>query len=678
VTKSPDQESYLSGTPVQLTATAFPGWTFTGWSGDLSGSTNPATITMDGNKTVTATFIQDVYTLEVTVIGFGSISKVPEQESYLSGTLVQLTATADPGWTFTGWSGDLSGITNPATITMDGNKTITATFTQGQYSLTVTPVGSGSVSRDNEEPYYLNDVVQLTATADPGWTFTGWSGDLVSTDNPTSITINGNMNVTATFTQNTYTLTIDMTGEGTVDRSYAGPYHYGDDVQLTAIPAMGWHFVRWTGDLISTDNPVSFWMDGNKSVIAVFEQDVVNLIVNVTGSGSVTQDPLPQYLYGASVELTAIPAIGWHFVRWEGDLTGTENPKTIILNGNKIVIAIFEQNNFTLMVNITGSGSVSKNPDQTSYLDGASVELTAVPATGWHFVRWEGDLTGSVNPETITLNGNKAVTAVFEQLPIEVILSIIQANGGTISVEPAIGPYYVGDTVTFTASAATGYTFFHWTGFTNQTTNPLTMVLDGNKTVSAYFQKGLLRESFDTLTNWVTKGKASMTLDSQLFNEGTSSIRLTMPAREGYGYLIKTVNWDLSPTDERGNLRFWVYLSGTGTPSRLEIVLANDPAMKNSWIATIDVTQLSPGWNLVELSTVNWTLKGKASWISPIIRLQLNAYGSGGVFFSFDGLTTGRGSGDQSVGSSTIIAEMGVINPEQLVEIPAAENTLIP
>jgi len=47
------------------------------------------------------------------------------------GDTVQLTANANPGWTFSAWSGDMSGSTNPDTITMDGNKTVTATFTQG-------------------------------------------------------------------------------------------------------------------------------------------------------------------------------------------------------------------------------------------------------------------------------------------------------------------------------------------------------------------------------------------------------------------------------------------------------------------------------------------------------------------------------------------------------------------
>jgi len=128
VAKSPDQATYLDGDAVQLTATADPGWSFDSWSGDLTGNTNPDTITMDGDKSVTATFAQDEYTLTINIVGNGSVAKSPDQATYHDGDVVQLTATADPGWTFDSWTGDLTGSTNPDTITMDGDKSVTATF----------------------------------------------------------------------------------------------------------------------------------------------------------------------------------------------------------------------------------------------------------------------------------------------------------------------------------------------------------------------------------------------------------------------------------------------------------------------------------------------------------------------------------------------------------------------
>ncbi|MEN6387583.1 MAG: stalk domain-containing protein [Candidatus Cryosericum sp.] len=59
VVKSPDAVSYIVGTAITLTATPATGYIFTGWSGDLSGTTNPATITMDSDKTVSASFVMN-------------------------------------------------------------------------------------------------------------------------------------------------------------------------------------------------------------------------------------------------------------------------------------------------------------------------------------------------------------------------------------------------------------------------------------------------------------------------------------------------------------------------------------------------------------------------------------------------------------------------------------------
>jgi uncharacterized repeat protein (TIGR02543 family) len=56
VTLTPPGGTYASGTVVQLQANPAAGWVFSGWSDDVSGSKNPETLTMDSDKTVTATF----------------------------------------------------------------------------------------------------------------------------------------------------------------------------------------------------------------------------------------------------------------------------------------------------------------------------------------------------------------------------------------------------------------------------------------------------------------------------------------------------------------------------------------------------------------------------------------------------------------------------------------------
>jgi hypothetical protein len=413
---NPPGGSYPPGTSVQLTANAASGWHFDHWSGDLSGSTNPTNLVMDANKSVTATFVQDQYTLTVNVVGQGSVALNPPGGTYPSGTSVQLTANATAGWHFDHWSGDLTGSANPATLVMNGNKTVTATFVQDQYTLTVNVVGQGSVALNPPGGTYPSGTsVQLTANAATGWHFDHWSGDLSGSTNPATLVMNSNKTVTATFVQDQYTLTVNVVGQGSVALNPpGGTYPSGTSVQLTANAATGWHFDHWSGDLSGSTNPTNLVMDANKSVTATFVQDQYTLTVNVVGQGSVALNPPGgTYPSGTSVQLTANAATGWHFDHWSGDLAGSTNPASIVMDSDKSVTATFVQDEYTLTVNVVGQGSVALNPPGGTYPSGTIVQLTASAAAGWHFDSWSGDLTGTANPISVTVGGNLAVTAHF-------------------------------------------------------------------------------------------------------------------------------------------------------------------------------------------------------------------------------------------------------------------------
>lgn len=70
---------------------------------------------------------------------------------------------------------------------------------------------------------------------------------------------------------------------------------------------------------------------------------------------------------------------------------------------------------WVLTTTVNGSGTITKSPNAADYADGASVELTAVPTAGWSFSGWSGALSGSTNPATLVMDGDKAVTATFTE-----------------------------------------------------------------------------------------------------------------------------------------------------------------------------------------------------------------------------------------------------------------------
>ncbi|MFQ5636670.1 MAG: Ig-like domain-containing protein, partial [bacterium] len=154
--------------------------------------------------------VQGNFFLATNTSGSGSIELSPAGGVYEDSTVVTLTAIPAPGWTFGGWSGDLSGLENPTTLLVDGNKNVTATFDPPQHTLNVTINGSGSV--DLNPPGGVYDeatVVTLTANPNPGSTFLGWGGDLTGGANPDSIIMDLDKNVIATFIVNDPPVAVD-------------------------------------------------------------------------------------------------------------------------------------------------------------------------------------------------------------------------------------------------------------------------------------------------------------------------------------------------------------------------------------------------------------------------------------------------------------------------------------
>jgi hypothetical protein len=285
----------------------------------------------------------DRNTLTLSTNGDGSVEANPEGP-YACFDSVSVTAIPNTGWEFANWSGDLSGSINPESITMDGSKSVTANFDAFEYTLTSNVVGNGIVIKaPDQTTYHYNDIVTLTGESDPGWSFAGWSGDVSSSDNPTDITIQGDTNITATFALDEYSLTVNTIGNGSVainpDKTV---YHYGDRVTLTAIAESEWFFAGWSGDVTSSDNPIDITIQGDTNITVNFTQDEYSLTVITVGNGSVVINPdKTAYHYGDVVTLTAVADPVWNFAGWSGDASGIDNPKVIKILGNTKITATF-------------------------------------------------------------------------------------------------------------------------------------------------------------------------------------------------------------------------------------------------------------------------------------------------------------------------------------------------
>jgi uncharacterized repeat protein (TIGR02543 family)/flagellin-like protein len=319
-------------------------------------------LSADGSITATYTAITSTtYTITPLVLDHGTITPNTPQ-TVNDGDTPTFTITAASGYQIQNVLVDGSSVSGGQGLpTYDytfppvhSSHSLSATFSAIPYiiSSSVNPSSAaGTVSRDKNEPYTNNDVVTLTPNANPGYTFDHWSGDGVAgSGNTRVVTVTGNMAVTAYFTQNQYTLTLNYagTGSGTVSLNPAsGPYTHGTVVTLTANPnAPNSDFAGWSGGLTGTANPNTLTMYGSTTVTATFNLKTVQLTLamNPTVGGSIVASPGGPYHYGDQVHLTVHENPGYTFSAWTGDLTGTVNGSLITLNGDKSLTATFTQN----------------------------------------------------------------------------------------------------------------------------------------------------------------------------------------------------------------------------------------------------------------------------------------------------------------------------------------------
>jgi hypothetical protein len=166
--------------------------------------------------------------------------------NYNSGTQVTLNATAAPGWAFSGWSGACSGM-GQCVVVMTQNQSVTANFTQLPVTLTVSVVGSGTVTSNDgfincpgtcSHTYNPGSQLTLSATAAQGWRFSGWTGACIGVS-PCTLVMTNNFAVTGVFVQPGHGLQFNALAPcRVVDTRQSGPIQ-GGTAQSFTLPQLG-------------------------------------------------------------------------------------------------------------------------------------------------------------------------------------------------------------------------------------------------------------------------------------------------------------------------------------------------------------------------------------------------------------------------------------------------------
>jgi hypothetical protein len=284
-------------------------------------------------------------------------------------------------------------------------------------------------------------------------------------------------------------LTNTISGNGTVQFFPAGGiYAKGSSVTLTAVPEAGWSFSAWGGAAGGATNPLTLTLNADTRITSTFVPKLIQLAASTNGNGAIAVSPTPgPYLPGTLLTLTAMPASGWRFAGWSGAAAGTANPLVFSLSVESAVVATFEPVTLSLTTAVAGQGTVAVSPTPGPYAPGTVLTLTATPAPGWTFVGWSGGASGGINPLSLPLNSDTAVTATFAPVPVNVSLTTSIMGTGLVGMVPAGGSYLSGTSVTLTAVPGPGFAFAGWSGAASGTNNPITLIVVTNSAVTASF-----------------------------------------------------------------------------------------------------------------------------------------------------------------------------------------------
>jgi len=569
VVVAPEETIYEEGTEVSLTAEPAEGWLFEQWTGDATGSDTEIIITMDSDKSITASFKLESYTVTFFVSDFegaveGALVSFAGEERETDAQGNAEFYEISPGskdYTITklGYE-DLVG-----NVIVDSDKTVDITLTEKTYELTTLVSGEGLISRSIEkERYNHGEIVELTAIPASGWSFSGWTGNLEGFINPTQITMDNDKTVTANFVEHQYFVEVYASPEKGGAVSGGGSYGFGEEALITAEASECYMFSGWyeNGQLVSEDREHRFYVFNDRVlearfVVSVLSKDFKFILesaffgckyeVRLELDPAITkvrfiypdidpeiQTPIPEEAIpdeNGIVDLSAfwtnrdaqavmivcyvrdevvsqceaglskenlaefeilfnVSDVSGHLqganVSFNGESLQTDSQGRAVfsevpagnrsytvskigyenatgsvnVDSDKSVNVVLQKKTYTLSTNTVGQGSVSKNPDKSTYTHGETVQLTAIPSTGWSFSSWSGDQTGSVNPASITVNYNKIITANFMINQYSIAVSSSPSAGGTAN---GGGTYNHGQTVNLVASANTGYEFVNWT-----------------------------------------------------------------------------------------------------------------------------------------------------------------------------------------------------------------------
>ena len=515
---SPSTQSHSVLTKIEVNATAMSGYDFTKWDdpfnvldnnriantiADLSRSSE--------NSKITALFEKKTYPVEVNSTNGGNVTLNPSSGPWIHGSSYNLIAIPQAGYIFKRWIGNTNSIqslqigteiekTANNLITVTNPISLTAEFESKIYEIQILSNGNGEIS--GEGNYTIHDNAIVSASADPGWQFSHWSGhdsylyapeanfSKVNLANSPSL-----LNFTANFVRETYNISVRVDGDGLINGKSAlllAP-DSGTMTNLIAEPSSGWNFDRWQGYPVprSDDHNISFVPNAGGEIIAKFSKKFIQLEIGNSPGGDTKGSGT--YQYDSNISLSATPHEGYYFDQWMGDISylndaKSRNPVIHIPDNNISINPLFKPIPFDVSVSLLGKGSVTGEglyvPGQSVFLEAQGAGIDELAPRGYKLKQWKIDKSNgetflsSDNPLQFIIDANYSVLASFTAIPPDTNNFVLSANpslGGILFDDPGQRIWNQANDLIgrkISASSGYGYSFLGWTSNENLSFSP--------------------------------------------------------------------------------------------------------------------------------------------------------------------------------------------------------------
>lgn len=454
----------------------------------------------------------------------GSISGTTPQSVPNGGSGSSVTAVPDAGYQFSGWS---DGVLTAARTDMNviADITVTANFEVAEYTLTYLAGTGGTINGATPQTVAHGGTgTAVTAVPNAGHQFVKWSDNVLTatrTDGP----VTADLTVTAEFATNTYTLTYIAGPGGSISGTTPQVVPYGGSgSEVTAVPDVGYHFVKWSDDLATaarTENPVT----ADLTVTAQFAEKKV-VVSQVYGGGGETGATLTHDF----VELFNQGEFAVDISNWTvqyASATGTTWDATTLTDG------VIQPHSYFLVQLATGGGGstplpVPVNATGTTNLDAFAGKVALVssltPLSGScptgdpieDFVGYGAADCFEASPALSPTNTTAALrkfrgcidtddnsadflagtpdprnsASPVNTCTFTLTLAVDPPGSGTLIASPSQITFAAGALVQLTATpslAPPAYHFDHWSGVNGGSVHPLSFNMDADRTVTAHF-----------------------------------------------------------------------------------------------------------------------------------------------------------------------------------------------